>query len=209
MSIIDSYDHAHVAQFFDLPIYWVLEETTQADLTGRDEPLNMNYLCIGGGGGEHPALVVNNDEVVFRLLKELDTEENSDLSRLIDDLYHKYDYGRSIIDQNDWPLESFIRIADKFNKSKIQLTDKIIYAIALFIIYEMPLEYCLKDSKLVEASKMILNGVPLSNDISACWDAINGVLECQKVGRLTRNGNVIWGYGLNDWRNEFLKKDNT
>jgi hypothetical protein len=196
MSIIDSYDHAHVAQFFDLPIYWVLEETTQADLTGRDEPLNMNYLCIGGGGGEHPALVVNNDAVVSRLLNEINlgTGGNSD---------------RPIIDQNDWPLESFIRIADKFNKSKIQLTDKIIYAIALFIIYEMPLEYCLKDSKLVEASKMILNGVPLSNDISACWDAINGVLECQKVGRLTRNGNVIWGYGLNDWRNEFLKKDNT
>jgi hypothetical protein len=30
-------------------------------------------------------------------------------------------------------------------------------------------------------------------------------LEYEKMGKVIRNGQVVWGYSLNDWRREFQK----
>jgi hypothetical protein len=227
MSSIDSLEHAHVAKFFGLPIYWVLEEKPLSYLIDIDddttEVINQYYLSIGGGSGEHPALVIKNDAVVYQLIRKLvdieDVDDDSYDHQLIsyaeqlqfqmiaDDELYNLRYWR--IDQNEWPLETFIRVNTQFDDdSKVSLVDKISHAIALFIIYEMPLEACLKDQRIIELAKMIRSNKwekALPQEIVKYLSAVSGLMEYEKMGKVIRNGQVVWGYSLNDWRREFQK----
>lgn len=227
MSSIDSLEHAHVAKFFGLPIYWVLEEKPLSYLIDIDddttEVINQYYLSIGGGSGEHPALVIKNDAVVYQLIRKLvdleDVDDGSYDHQLIsyaeqlqeqmitDDVIYGLRNWR--IDQNEWPLETFIRVNTQFDDdSKVSLVDKINHAIALFIIYEMPLEACLKDQRIIELAKMIRSNrweKALPQEIVKYLSAVSGLLEYEKMGKVIRNGQVVWGYSLNDWRREFQK----
>jgi hypothetical protein len=227
MSSIDSLEHAHVAKFFGLPIYWVLEEKPLSYLIDIDddttEVINQYYLSIGGGSGEHPALVIKNDAVVYQLIRKLvdieDVDDDSYDHQLIsyaeqlqkqmitDDVIYGLRNWR--IDQNEWPLETFIRVNTQFDDdSKVSLVDKISHAIALFIIYEMPLEACLKDQRIIELAKMIRSNKwekALPQEIVKYLSAVSGLLEYEKMGKVIRNGQVVWGYSLNDWRREFQK----
>lgn len=54
MSHIDSFKHQLVGYFFGLPVYLPLE-----DIDG-DFECTTKQLLIGGGSGEHPALVIKN-----------------------------------------------------------------------------------------------------------------------------------------------------
>ncbi len=55
MSYIDTFDHQHVGWFAGLPIYYA---PTQVKRDGPDEfSCGPENLVLGGGGGEHPALV--------------------------------------------------------------------------------------------------------------------------------------------------------
>jgi hypothetical protein len=227
MSSIDSLEHTHVAKFFGLPIYWVLEEKPLSYLIDIDddttEVINQYYLSIGGGSGEHPALVIKNDAVVYQLIRKLvDLEDVDDGSydhelisyaeqlqfqMIADDELYNLRYWR--IDQNEWPLETFIRVNTQFDDdSKVSLVDKISHAIALFIIYEMPLEACLKDQRIIELAKMIRSNEwekALPQEIVKYLSAVSGLLEYEKMGKVVRNGQIVWGYSLNDWRREFQK----
>lgn len=227
MSSIDSLEHAHVAKFFGLPIYWVLEEKPLSYLIDIDddttEVINQYYHSIGGGSGEHPALVIKNDAVVYQLIRKLvdleDVDDGSYDHQLIsyaeqlqeqmitDDVIYGLRNWR--IDQNEWPLETFIRVNTQFDDdSKVSLVDKISHAIALFIIYEMPLEACLKDQRIIELAKMIRSNKwekALPQEIVKYLSAVSGLMECEKMGKVIRNGQVVWGYSLNDWRREFQK----
>jgi hypothetical protein len=227
MSSIDSLEHTHVAKFFGLPIYWVLEEKPLSYLIDIDddttEVINQYYLSIGGGSGEHPALVIKNDAVVYQLIRKLvdleDVVEGSYDHELIsyaerlqeqmitdDELYNLRHWR---IDQNEWPLETFIRVNKQFDDdSEFPLVDKISHAIALFIIYEMPLEVCLKDQRIIELAKMIRSNrweKVLPNEVVKYMSAVSGLLNFEKMGKVIRNGQVVWGYSLNDWRKEFQK----
>jgi hypothetical protein len=227
MSSIDSLEHTHVAKFFGLPIYWVLEEKPLSYLIDIDddttEVINQYYLSIGGGSGEHPALVIKNDAVVYQLIRKLvDLEDVDDGSydhelisyaeqlqeqMITDDELYNLLYWR--IDQNEWPLETFIRVNKQFDDdSEVSLLDKISHAMALFIIYEMPLEVCLKDQRIIELAKMIRSNEwekALPQEIVKYLSAVSGLLEYEKMGKVIRNGQVVWGYSLNDWRREFQK----
>jgi hypothetical protein len=227
MSSIDTLEHAHVAKFFGLPIYWVLEEKPLSYLIDIDddttEVINQYYLSIGGGSGEHPALVIKNDAVVYQLIRKLvDLEDVDDGSydhelisyaeqlqeqMITDDELYNLRYWR--IDQNEWPLETFIWVNKQFDDdSEVSLLDKISHAMALFIIYEMPLEACLKDQRIIELAKMIRSNEwekALPQEIVKYLSAVSGLLEYEKMGKVIRNGQVVWGYSLNDWRREFQK----
>lgn len=185
MSAIDTLTHAHVANFFNLPVYWIFEEGELSHLTDKliddDKKINQYFLSIGGGSGEHPALIINNDAVLFHFLSHVEEISEPDM---LDSEEHKFDYQmyqlsekikdkyfdkqgdyKNIneeicywdIDKNQWPLNTFVRISEEMksdNNDRTSLEDKIIDAAALFIIHEMPLEHCVQDADLIEFAKM-------------------------------------------------------
>ena len=231
MSAIDSYTHAHVANFFSIPVYWVFEEDKLSILTysNEDEVINKYFLSIGGGGGEHPALIINNDAVLLNFIRknvreveEPDPmsleEEQYDykmycLTKKIMDRYLEDESLEDIyywaIDTNQWPLETFIRINEEAKKYNTEddLENKIMNALALLIIHEMPIDDCIKDEELRIFAKMYQEGkwqnVFNYMDMMNKFMGFGGILECQKAGKIIRDGKVVWGYSLNDW-----KKDN-
>lgn len=228
MSAIDTMNHAHVANFFKLPVYWVFEENDMFYLTGSPEDdnkkINQYFLTIGGGSGEHPALIINNDAVLVNFLYNVEEveqpNENSSetdefdyemykLSEELIDFYQSVDehIGYGILNKNQWPLDTFVRIAKEFekeSKNDEDLESKIINAVALFIINEMPLEYCIKDKKLIEFAKMYRSNRWLKaikyEEMCDRFVGFTGVLNCQKSGRIIIDNKVVWGYNLNDWK---------
>lgn len=239
MSAIDSFEHAHVGNFFNLPIYWVLNEnyTNQlSNLTDKtqddDEVIDQYSLSIGGGSGEHPALILNNDAVVFQFLQNVDEVKEPkhgatshevidyqmyQLIQKVEDKYYdkpnKYQNTHDIcywsIDQNQWPLETFININKKWGESKYQengLSKNIIKAIALFIIKEMPLSACLKDADLIELAKMYR-----SHTWEKAFDkkeeaylslSVSTIKGNDKSGKIIKNNQTVWGYSLKDWESD-------
>ncbi len=240
MSAIDSFTHAHVANFFDLPVYWVLEKKPLIDLTDQvcDDKnfIDPYHLSIGGGSGEHPALIMKNDAVLFLFLSNInDIEEPNEKSsetdffdykmfKLSQDIKNKYldkendfknineDLLYWRIDQNQWPLETFIKISKEFEKYSTNtdsLIEKIIDATALFIMNEMPLENCIVDPQLIEFATLYKSNRWLNvlDYQKTCEQFIgfSGVLNSRKSGKIIRDQKVIWGFSLNDWIKENQK----
>ena len=56
MSYIDTRDHSYVGKFLGLPLYHPLQEYPTDD----EFYANVSNLVLGGGSGEHPALVIKN-----------------------------------------------------------------------------------------------------------------------------------------------------
>ncbi|GAA0878836.1 hypothetical protein GCM10009119_18040 [Algoriphagus jejuensis] len=72
MSHIDSFKHELVGYLGYLPVYHPLEEIE------GDFACDPSQLLLGGGSGEHPALVIENptSAVAFFLREEIKTEKN-------------------------------------------------------------------------------------------------------------------------------------
>ena len=95
MSDIDLIKHYRLGQFLEIPIYQCLEDGSR--LGCDDQPpqpslvCEKGYLCIGGGSGEHPAIVIKSVEYcVSRFLMyehDVDTKDiKSAASKDIDDV---------------------------------------------------------------------------------------------------------------------------
>lgn len=239
MSAIDTLTHAHVANFFGLPVYWVFEEGELIDLTDKmsddGKKINQYFLSIGGGSGEHPALIIDNDAVLFQFLSNVEEIEKPDvtnceqhhfdyemylLSQRIQDKYFDKRNGYKHIheeicywniDKNQWPLETFIRMHEQMKEysKDDSLENKILDAIALFIIHEMPLEHCIEDPDLIEFAQMYKSHKwSKIVDIAQMYEkfvGFTGVLNCQKSGKVIRDNQVVWGYSLNDWLKDNIK----
>lgn len=239
MSAIDTFTHAHVANFFHLPVYWVFEEGELSHLTDKmvddGKKINQYFLSIGGGSGEHPALIIDNDAVLFKFFSNIEEIEQPDMLaseeeqfdykmyQLVESIRDKYEDKANkyqnvdeymcywTIDQNQWPLETFIRIHEKTkdNKNKDNVAKKIMDAAALFIIYEMPLEHCIKDEQLIEFAKMYKShkwtNIIDYKEMADKFTGFTGVLNCQKSGKIIRDNQVVWGYSLNDWLKDHVK----
>ena len=226
MSAVDTMNNVHVGNFFNIPIYWIIESKKLSSLTDNDVDDNLTIdqysLSIGGGSGEHPALVLNNDAIIFKFLTNIkdipapnkDSNEvdifNYDVFTKVENIQNKFhkEYFYWTIDQNQWPLDSFVEVHRKFNriqKNSFSLSEKIENTLAMFIIYEMPLEHCLKNKDILEVAKMIRSNRwqnIFEKDISYCFQSIEGVLNSQKLGKIIKNGKAVWGYSLNDWMND-------
>lgn len=239
MSAIDSFEHAHVGKFFGLPIYWVLNESHNnqlshlTDCSSDDGVIIDQYsLSVGGGSGEHPALIFNNDAAIFHFLLNLEEVNpptpNATNQELLDykiyqlaqEIENKYydrkheqenDYDEICywtIDQNQWPLETFIGVAKKWGSSNDNTTiaENMIQAIALFIINEMPLKECIKDKDLVEFAKnyktLTQTNLLKQERKDFLSVAVSKIKEDQKCGKIIRNNQVIWGYSLKDWQED-------
>ena len=223
MSAIDTMDHAHVGNFFDIQKYWVLEEAELKKLTehpGCNEKINKFFMSVGGGSGEHPALILNNEAIVVKFLNNIVDDANhlkfNDMDYKIHELTEKNqdhylsladDVYRWNLDQNQWPLEKFIHVNEEMNKkykSKKSLQTRMQDAFALFIIYEMPLNHCLKDPQLIEVASLIKTNewTNVFSDPNILERYVGFEEVTAKAGKVTRNHKTVFGYSLKDWKKE-------
>jgi hypothetical protein len=242
MSAIDTMDHTHVAFFFSLPVYWINEIKPLSSLTDFDyfekTEIGPTHISIGGGSGEHRALVINmeaalyeftknclyEDELIEMGLNDVDNKCDFDIARLKDKLREKYleelneskesiDHYHEILDwdldTNQWELNSFVKLASKLNgvyqKGNLDKTleSRILDAVALFVIYEMPLEHCIKSPIMIELAKCIKSN-EWSNVIDHDWHNNFQCFEKTKMGncagRVIKDGKVIQSYSLEEWK---------
>jgi hypothetical protein len=80
MSYIDTFDHEFVGFLAGLPVYKSLETITYHDEGSRDFPCTPEDFIVGGGGGEHPGLVIKNPNaaVVYFFREWLEEESGLD-----------------------------------------------------------------------------------------------------------------------------------
>jgi hypothetical protein len=65
MSYIDTIDHELLGTLNGLPIYHPLESTLQQKWGAIDFACDPSNLVLGGGGGEHPALVMHDLDTIM------------------------------------------------------------------------------------------------------------------------------------------------
>ena len=110
MSYIDSYNHEYIGRLGYLPIYRVLENIGSGEWGAEDFTATPNNLVLGGGSGEHPALVVHKlESLVARFLfDQLTEEEQKKLSKedrdYIDSLYYN---DSDILEFCDWSIARY------------------------------------------------------------------------------------------------------
>ncbi|MEL6928902.1 MAG: hypothetical protein AAFO95_09725 [Cyanobacteria bacterium J06600_6] len=146
MSHIDSFQHEIVGFFAGLPVYHPLE-----DING-DFKCTPKHLLIGGGNGEHPALVLKNPLAAVAWfiedsLEELDktTIIRSEWENIIDP-YLIYD-SKNILAYYDWRIETYQEFAERcksaslpnpHSTSECHLEAWLILGFGEFIYYAMP-----------------------------------------------------------------------
>jgi hypothetical protein len=213
MSAIDCIDHAAVASYFGIPVYWVMQESIKGMVndTNDDNPLNQYNLVVGGGSGEHDALILDNDELVAwylsRLWQYFEDESKFNLTegelqtiQLFAEQDHDYHF-----DQNDWPLETYANIYNKIDKSIASyqcLHTRILSTFALFIIHVLPIEHSLQDYKLRELVELykdkFLNVDDRAGEQFKLLNDLRAYFPGHHFGRRTVNGKVEWRFGLQD-----------
>ncbi len=176
MSAIDCLTHVHVANFYGIPVYWLQLQDARwpatidtSDITDQETgvPISPNILCIGGGSGEHPALVIEMDKNCRWTLKqiiksedELTEKENKRDIELVTKVSNLkrgscwYD-----LDLNQWPLDTWVKIGQHikthpdYEKVKPQnnSVEKLIkLSIAFFVLTKLPYKFILNhDPELV------------------------------------------------------------
>lgn len=79
MSYIDCYEHEYIGQLFGLPLYLPTKDIDGGKWGSVDFSATTKNLILGGGSGEHPALVIHEPECLVArfLLKHLDWDERS------------------------------------------------------------------------------------------------------------------------------------
>ncbi len=216
MSAIDTLTHAHVASFFGLPVYWVVGEGKVDDVALGEGVLNRTNLVVGGGSGEHPALIINNDAVVAQFLMRYantDYETTNPVSMddqkmivMVEQLADRsYDDLRDWqIDQNQWPIETFARIINEVEGVEPYARDAregIQNGMAYFIMNELPAKHALRDPLLRECVTMfkahqcthVFNDIPYG-----VMEGFAGLLRSQRHGKIIRDNRAHWGYGLEE-----------
>lgn len=75
MSYIDMFKHEQLTEIIGLPLY-----RAQEDIEGDEFNAKQGQLILGGGGGEHPAIVIKHiDSMVARYIwTSTDTEHSYD-----------------------------------------------------------------------------------------------------------------------------------
>jgi hypothetical protein len=229
MSSIDVVDNIHCANIHlestSVPVYWVQDtlkhDRTLAEVTTRD-------LMIGGGSGEHPALHIKNADLLplWLLLQHISCDDNEEnLLSIAEDLELMYveklkSRAKSeaeiinIIDfpyNNDnfmciadWPLSTLAQVETCYKKTKVKdnisnySETSLLVSIATFVMFDMPKQFFENDVyKLMEKSKIIFKDSSISTVFNFSLP-----LNSQKMGRVIKDGKVIWGYSLNDYLNQ-------
>lgn len=219
MSAIDTIEHAHVANFFGIPVYWPLKNYPSSHLVDdSDGIIGKHTLIIGGGSGEHPALILDMEKVVMEFIfDELYDDYDSDtLSQDDKELLQQLDKvvalrkllghdRKRILDLNQWPIETFLDISKSLTDQPYRTIESIINTCAIFIICEMPIEECISNPDLLRLLFTIRDGKwekLLQRDLMKSFKGFSGVLNMSKCGQIMKRGMYRFGYSLNDWLND-------
>ncbi|TBW25631.1 hypothetical protein [Gramella sp. KN1008] len=140
MSHIDSFNHELVGILGGLPVYHPLEKID------GDFICDTNQLVLGGGSGEHPAVVIENPtSTVAYFLSEI-LNENKELKswKEIIKPFINYDF-KDLLTFYDWEIETYSSFY-KMSKSNSLLNPSngenieewLILGFGEFIFYSMP-----------------------------------------------------------------------
>lgn len=198
MSYIDSFDHEYIGNIGYLPIYHPLTTITGDKWGAVDFGATPNNLVLGGGSGEHPALVIHNlPSVVVKFLyfNLLDSEED-DLTKeekeYIDKLYYTEDdeilefCGWSIRKLADLLTMSTSNILGSPLKDDESVEEWLIRSIGELIYFSLP-DLNPEHEKIFKIFKRF----PI------CAKMHNVVIlppgYPQVGGRIVKNGEITWG----------------
>lgn len=146
MSHIDSFEHEIVGFFGGLPVYHLLVNVEDSNLK-----CTSKQLMIGGGSGEHPALVIENPLAAVAWFIDDSLEESDNCSMGEDwagiiEPYLNYD-PENILNYYDWRIETYQRFAElcksenlpnPYNNFEGTLEAWLILGFGEFIYYAMP-----------------------------------------------------------------------
>lgn len=192
MSAIDCGNVVHVAEYYDISLYWPIEEQNRGSVTDlpydKGLVINKNNIVIGGGSGEHPAMVIDIDYAI------------STLASIQDSKYFGV-YGH--VDKGSWRVQDLIKLYQKMglNDESDSFECTILLNMATFVIAELPLEECIVNPEVLKYAQ--------NKKKNFSWEffrGFTGVLNCCKEGRTTvpdadapSGRKVKWGYSLEDW----------
>ena len=156
MSHIDSFKHELVGLFGGLPVYHPLE-----DIKG-DFTCNEEQLLLGGGSGEHPALVIKDPlaAVAWFLHEELASLDNDDIKpheyplkkhvaewKLVINDHLKWDY-KDHLEFCEWSVSDYRSFYERCSscampnqyddESDISFEEWLILGIGEFVFFAMP-----------------------------------------------------------------------
>lgn len=147
MSYIDTIKHELVGQFNGLPIYHPLESETSNQWGDYDFNCTPDNLVLGGGAGEHPALVLH-DLGGLSAYYILHCIENSDLPK--DTINRVWDIAHRTKEHLEfcgWSMGQIHRFVENsksevnntpFNSDTDNIENWIKYSIGEFIFYSLP-----------------------------------------------------------------------
>ena len=217
MSSVDCVVNVNVGIVRDIniPIYWCLEDL-EHDTNG--DTITRNDLIIGGGSGEHPALLIKNANLLpLRLLKELIIDAydsvrlyfNSDVFQLyntkmvdkmainIAETCETYD---TYFFTSDWPLRTWLTTMNAMQRngySDTRFEEELLLAITKFVYQNMPVDFYDDDvfRTLVEHHDVISFALENMKDVLP----IERLNRTNSAGKNIVNGQVVWGYSLDDY----------
>lgn len=242
MSAVDCIDHVHLGYFNNkIGIYWPLREDKLSDVTDNKDESNIFLspynLLVGGGSGEHPSLYVINDAAVLHFfcrgylfnyltipeeswkIKDKDIETFfKKLERVSSDYSLEYTQRNRWywnINQNHWPLETFVEISHVCEKVGLKYPHKDVETkmnkvltdiFAAIIIEKMPLQ-AIQDQDLrdlvilFKENKEKLKPFMLPDYLDKLMMFFDKPEPNEQYGRnfAIKGNNINTGYSLEDW----------
>ena len=199
MSAIDCVDHVHVATFCNCAsVYWPITEHEQSHITDLENDKNKlvskNTIIIGGGSGEHPALVLDIDYILWYSL------------RWDSDNVYKVPFKENGVSFESWDFATRKNLYDtmiKMYMSDNTFEDNVIYSAAHLVLSELPLEECISNPVILKYALEVRDNKGYNHNYLSNF---SGVLNAEKYGRIIKNGNLQWGYSLKDYYVDLVKK---
>lgn len=219
MSAIDSFEHVHAGDVFQLPLYWFIETGNSRRLLDRISlqypEVNPYHMSLGGGSGEHPALIINNDKALIFTLNYIydicdDVAPNAEyvmlIKRLKECIENTQNEWRYAFDKNDWDFNAFAHVNTFLNTTLPSdmytaepLESHMMLAVGFFILYRMPLESCIASDKLKTLALAMREALPEGEVPLFAEYTQLAIRPAQCFGKKCEDGASRWSYSLEDW----------
>lgn len=239
MSAIDRFENVHVGEFHGISVYWLDEIVAKNDLleifdskefqsieeilghTKKEivNPIGKGYLLIGGGSGEHPILIINNDAAVLKVLQDLEDFKDSSSSaeqvnyvdkveKILDEMFYSNDelwYWK--FDANQWNIEDFVASYEELNKydlldSRCLYNDTVLKIIGVFILRYLPLDVCLTNEKIKKLAKEYKEEYYDQDLLAKYFEVIKVPTPEEQCGNRHVENSSVWHYSLEEWKNK-------